>query len=73
MDFENNLFYKLSFHSVISGHVYKATWSPQVGAKLECNEDTQQEVKDYDKHVNLLISLRLQADMERRVLLDTSL
>lgn len=45
------MIYKLSFHSVIRGHhVYKATWSPQVGEKLECNEDTRQEAKDYDEH-----------------------
>ena len=49
VDFE--IIYKLSFYSVIPGHhVYKATCSPQVGEKLECNEDTRQEAKDYDEN-----------------------
>ena len=37
--------------------MYKATWSPQVGEKLKCNEDTRQEAKDYDEHAVGLFEL----------------
>ena len=30
--------------------MYKAVWSPKIGEKLECYEDTRKEAKDYDKH-----------------------
>ena len=49
VDFE--MVYKLNFETVIRGHhVYKAVWSPEIGKKLECYEDTRKEAKDYDKH-----------------------
>ena len=53
--------YKLKFESVIRGHhVYKAVWNPEVGEKLECNEDIRKEVKGYDEHAVGLFKLSSQ-------------
>ena len=49
VDFE--IVYKLNFDTVTRGHhMYKAVWSPEIGEKVECYEDTRKEAKDYDKH-----------------------
>ena len=43
--------YKLAFETVIRGHhVYKATWTPEIGEQLVCHEDTRKEAKEYDEH-----------------------
>ena len=70
VDFE--MVYKLNFETVIRRHhVYKAVWSPEIGEKLECYEDTRKEAKDYDEHSVGIF--KLSSKKERRLLSDTFL
>ena len=53
-----------TFETVILGHhVYKSTWTPQLGETLVCHEDTRDKAKVYDEHAVGLFKRR-RNDME---------
>ena len=41
--------YNVDFESVIRGHhVYKTVWKPEIGERLVCKKDDQEEAAVYD-------------------------
>ena len=67
VDFE--MVYKLNYETVIRVHrVYKAVWSPEIGEKLACYEDTRKEANDYDKHFVGIFKFKLSSKEGKKTL-----